>query len=313
MNKIPIVAVVGPTASGKTELAINLAQKLGGEIISADSMQIYKGMHIASAAPDDEEKQGIPHHLIEFLSPDKNFSVVDYVGLAGRTASEIISRNKAVILVGGTGLYINSLLDNITFDDTQPDMALREKLNREYAEKGGEAMLEELRRFDPQSADRLHPNNNKRIIRAFEIYLSSGITMTQQLENSKNEPSPYIPYMIGLTYSDRSLLYERINLRVDKMLMSGLLDEAKKAYDSQNRGTGSQAIGHKEFFPFFEGKATLEECTETLKAETRRYAKRQLTWFRKDERIDWICKDLTDNPLDEALKTLERKGYFDTK
>ena len=313
MNKLPIVAVVGPTASGKTELAVALAKKLGGEIISADSMQIYKGMHIASAAPDEEEKQGIPHHLIEFLPPDKTFSVADYVCLAKEFCREIASRQKAVILAGGTGLYINSLLDNITFDDVRPDMALREKLNREYDEKGGEAMLEELRRFDPESADRLHPNNNKRIVRAFEIYLTSGITMTQQLENSKKEPSPYIPYMIGLTYFDRNILYDRINLRIDKMLMSGLLDEAKKAYDSQNRGTGSQAIGHKEFFPFFEGNATLEECTETLKGETRRYAKRQLTWFRKDERIDWIYKDLTENPLDEALKTLERKGYFDTK
>lgn len=313
MNKLPIVAVVGPTASGKTELAVALAKKLGGEIVSADSMQIYKSMHIASAAPDEEEKQGVPHHLIEFLSPDKTFSVADYVSLASKICRDIASRQKAVILAGGTGLYINSLLDNITFEESQTDMALREKLIQEYAEKGGEAMLEELRRFDPESADRLHPNNNKRIVRAFEIYLTSGITMTQQLENSKSEPSPYIPFIIGLTYSDRALLYDRINSRVDKMLMSGLLDEAKKAYDSQNKGTGSQAIGHKEFFPFFEGNATLEECTETLKGETRRYAKRQLTWFRRDERIDWIYKDLTENPLDEALKTLERKGYFDTK
>ncbi len=311
MKKIPVIVIVGPTASGKTELSVKLAKKLDAEIISADSMQIYKNMHIASAAADEEEKEGIPHHLLEFLSPDKGFSVADFVKMAADRIEDIGRRGKAVIIAGGTGLYINSLIDNITFSEEDSSEELREELNEKFDRVGGEEMLRELASFDPETADRLHPNNKKRIIRAFEIYLSSGVTMTEQLEKSRMEETPYIPYMIGLTFADRQLLYERINLRVDKMLEAGLLDEAERAYKNKNSATASQAIGHKEFFSFFSGETTLAEAAEALKASTRRYAKRQLTWFRRDERINWIFRDQTENVVEEALKILERKGYFE--
>lgn len=311
MKKIPIVVIVGPTASGKTELSVKLAKKLDAEIISADSMQIYKNMHIASAAADEEEKEGIPHHLLEFLEPTESFSVADFVKKAATLIEDIAGRGKAVIIVGGTGLYINSLVDNITFSEDPVSDTLRAELTEKFDKIGGQAMLEELRAFDPDSADRLHPNNKKRIIRAFEIYLSTGITMTRQLEASRLIASPYKPFMIGIGFSDRELLYERINLRVDKMLEKGLLSEAEAAYKNQNAATASQAIGHKELFPYFSGDLTLEAAAEALKASTRRYAKRQLTWFRKDERINWIYRDECEDITLAALEILERNGYFE--
>ncbi len=310
MNKIPIVAVVGPTASGKTALAVELAKKLDGEIISFDSMQIYKGMHIASAAPDMEERQGVPHHLLEFLEPSESFSVADFKTVATSCVKDIVSRSKAVIIAGGTGLYINSFIDNILFTEEEIDQKLRDSLGAEYDRIGGEAMIEKLRTFDPETADKLHPNNKKRVIRAFEIYKTSGVTMSQQLRYSKTEESPYIPFMLGLTFSDRELLYERINKRVDIMLKNGLLMEAQAMFSSGASGTAVQAIGHKEFYPYFRGEITLSEATELLKAETRRYAKRQLTWFRRDERINWIYRDVTEDITGEALRVLERNGYF---
>ena len=310
MNKIPVIAVVGPTASGKTELAVELAKRLNGEIISFDSMQIYKGMPIASAAPDEAEKQGIPHHLLEFLEPDVNYSVADFIKAATDVAKDIYSRGKQVIIAGGTGLYVSSFLDNISFSEEESDPVLREKLNNEFDAVGGEEMLKKLAEFDPESAERLHPNNKKRIIRAFEIYLSSGITMTKQLENSRKTESPYAPFMLGITFEDRSKLYDRINLRVDKMLEKGLLAEAKADYEAKREGTALQAIGHKEFFRYFSGEVTLEEATEELKAETRRYAKRQLTWFRRDGRVNWIYRDSCEDVSEEAIKILERIGYF---
>ncbi len=310
MVKIPIVAVVGPTASGKTELAVELAKRLDGEIISFDSMQIYKGMHIASAAPDADEMQDIPHHLVEFLEPNDSFSVADFVLLAKRKAEEIASRGKRVIIAGGTGLYINSFLDNISFCEEETDQELRDALTAEFEAVGGAEMLIRLSAFDPESAERLHPNNKKRIIRAFEIYRSTGKTMTEQLALSKTEESPFEPYMLGITYADRERLYDRINLRIDKMLDNGLIDEAKKAYSRKNSPTSVQAIGHKELFGYFRGETTLPDAVELLKMQTRRYAKRQLTWFRRDERICWIYKDLTDDTVGDAIKILERKGYF---
>jgi tRNA dimethylallyltransferase len=310
MEKTPVIVVVGPTASGKTGLAIDLAKKLDGEVISFDSMQIYKGMHIASAAPDKDEMQGIPHHLLEFLSPDESFSVADFVKKAKETAREIKIKGKAIIIAGGTGLYINSFIDNVIFAEEEHDPALRHRLNVEYDSVGGEIMLQRLAEFDPESAARLHPNNKKRVIRAFEIYYTSGITMTEQLKNSKTLESPWKPYMIGLSYCDREKLYDRIGLRVDKMVEAGLIEEAEKMYKSGLNSTAVQAIGHKEFFPFFSGEISLENATENLKRETRRYAKRQLTWFRRDERVNWIYRDKTEDVLSCALEILERNGYF---
>lgn len=310
MEKVKVIAVVGPTASGKTGLAVELAKKLDGEIISFDSMQIYKGMHIASAAPDKEEMQGVPHHLLEFLENDTNFSVADFIKLAKEKAFDIAKRGKTVIIAGGTGLYINSFLDNISFSEEEIDLSLREKLNNEYDTVGGEKMLEKLREFDPESADRLHVNNKKRIVRALEIYISTGKTMTYQLEHSKENESPFVPYMIGLTFKDREKLYDRIGKRVDTMLDTGLLDEAKRMFDSKINSTAAAAIGHKELFPYFKGEISFKEAVENLKRETRRYAKRQLTWFRRDERINWIYRDEESDILGCAKQILERNGYF---
>ena len=309
--KIPLIAIVGPTASGKTALSVDLSLRLNGEIVSCDSMQIYKSMHIASATPDEEEKKGVPHHLVEFLDRCQSFSVADYVALAHKEIKNINQRGKQPVLVGGTGLYFNSLVDNISFSEEKTDEALRQSLDAEFDRIGGEAMLQKLAEFDTEASIRLHPNNKKRIIRAFEVYMITGKTITEQQLNSKMTPSPYKPYIIGLTFKDRELLYKRIEKRVDIMLEKGLLEEARRAYNERDNKTAIQAIGHKEFFDFFEGNMSLEEAVEKLKTETRHYAKRQLTWFGRDERINWIYLDSTENAEQEALKILERSGYFE--
>lgn len=309
--KTPVIAIVGPTATGKTALSVDLAERLGGEIISCDSMQVYRDMHIASAAPDTEEKRGVPHHLFEFLERGDSYSVAEYVKDAHRKIAEVTARGNVPIFVGGTGLYISSLIDNVNFAEEKTDPDLRSALEQEYDRLGGERMIELLAEFDPEAAKNIHPNNKKRVIRAFEIYKQTGRTMTEQNENSKTEPSPYIPFMIGLKAYDREFLYDRINRRVDIMLENGLLKEAKAAFLNRGGDTAVQAIGHKEFFPFFEGEISLDEAVETVKRETRRYAKRQLTWFSRDERIEWINIDKTDDVLSETLKILERKGYFE--
>lgn len=309
--RIPVIAIVGPTATGKTSLSIDLAEKLGGEIISCDSMQIYKEMHIASAAPDEEEKRGIPHHLFEFLSRNENYSVAKYVKDAHRKVAEVKERGRVPIFVGGTGLYISSFIDNVSFTEEQIDTHLRSKLENEYDTVGGEVMLAKLAEFDPEAAQKIHPNNKKRVIRAFEIYKQTGFTMSEQNLRSKTTPSPYLPFLIGLKADDREYLYERINRRVDIMVENGLVEEARSAFLSRGGDTAIQAIGHKEFFPYFEGKISFDEAIETLKRETRRYAKRQLTWFLRDERVEWIDIDKTENVLSETLKILERKGCFE--
>ncbi len=291
MEKIPLIAVVGPTASGKTSLAIELAKQLNGEIISADSMQIYKGMPIASAVPTEAEKQGIPHHLMEFLNPEESFSVADYVNLARKTVNEIYSRGKQPILVGGTGLYVNSLIDGTEFVSADTDLSLRACLEEEFDRIGAQAMLEKLREIDGATAKRLHPNDRRRIIRAFEVYNSAGINITQQNEISKLAGSNYNAVIIGINYRNRNILYERIEQRVDIMLQNGLIEEAYKQFNNSAAGGAKQAIGHKELFGFFAGEEDLESAVSRLKTETRHYAKRQLTWFRKREDINWIYAD----------------------
>lgn len=303
-NKIFTVAVVGPTASGKTDLAIGIAKKFGGEIVSADSMQIYKGMPIATACPTSEQKSEVPHHLVEFLDGSESFSVAEYVSLANKTVREIESRNALPIVTGGTGLYIDSLLNNITFTADKSNDELQKKLAEKYDAVGGNAMLEELSKIDPETASRLHANDKKRIIRAFEIYENNGLSITKQNELSKKEESPFDTLYIGITYSDREKLYERINKRVDIMLENGLLEEAA---NSLNKGkTAKQAIGHKELIPYLNGEISLEEAVENLKRETRRYAKRQLTWFRRNENINWIYADCED-ALEAAIKIIEER------
>lgn len=306
-EKIKILCVVGPTASGKTRLSVELAKALQGEIINADSMQIYKGISIASAAPTEDEKQGIPHHLFEFLEPNNSFTVADYVEAAHKKIAEIVSRGKLPVIVGGTGLYINSLIDNVKFLGDAANEELRNSLAKELVQIGSEKMYEKLLSLDPKAAEKIHPNDARRIIRALELSLSGGLTKTEQNELSKREESPYDVTLIGITYEDREKLYERINLRVDLMLKNGLLDEARKAYNDASSGGAVQAIGHKEFFDFFSGEITLDEATENLKRATRRYAKRQLTWFNREVRINWIYADCQDDTVKEALRIIERK------
>ncbi len=302
--KKPLIAVVGATASGKTALAVRIAQKYNGEVVSADSMQIYKGMDIATAKPDADEMCGIPHHLIDFLEPTETFSVSQYVELANKAIDDIISRDKIPVLCGGTGLYVRSLVENIQFTEQPVDEILREKLQSRYETEGGEELLKELAQFDPETAQRLHPSNSKRIIRAIEIYRTTGITMSEQVRNSKNVPSPFDLTAVGITYRDRQMLYDRINKRVDIMLERGLIEEAREFYRSSVGQTAVGAIGYKELKPYLDGEMTLEQAVEHLKQETRRYAKRQITWFKKDSYINWIYADKCRDVFEEAEKIL---------
>ncbi len=305
-EKIKAIFIVGPTASGKTGLSIELAKKFDGEIVSADSMQIYKGIHIASAAPEAQEKQGIPHHLFEFLELDEAFSVADYVIKARNCIKDIAKRGKLPIIVGGTGLYINALLDNTEFCDEKTDYELRQELEEKFDKIGGEEMLKELAEFDSESASRLHPNNRRRIIRAFEVYITSGKTITEQNLLSHQNESEIEPLVIGITYEDRELLYDRINRRVDIMLENGLLEEAKQTFKKATQKGAFQAIGHKELYGYIKGECSLEEAAEHLCRQTRRYAKRQLTWFRRDERINWLYPDKEENVLENAENLVKK-------
>ncbi len=264
-RKIPLVAVVGPTASGKTALAVSLAKQFHGEVVSADSMQIYKQMDIATAKPTQAEKEGVPHHLLDFLELSQRFSVADYTALAHQKIREIDKRGNLPILVGGTGLYIDSVVNNISFSEIKTDETLRGELERLADEKGAEYLLEELRQFDPESAQRLHPNNLTRIIRAIEVYRITGVTMTEHQLRSRAAPAAYRSVLIGLDFKDRQKLYERINLRVDRMFADGLLAEAEAILSNPSLGTARQAIGYKELQHYFDGSESLEEATAKIK------------------------------------------------
>ena len=291
-KKIPLIVICGPTASGKTAASIALAQKIGAEIVSADSMQIYTGMDMASAKPSEEEMCGITHHLLSFVESEQPFSVADYTALAHEKLRDMASRGKIPMLVGGTGLYISSVVDNISFSEQPSSTEVREKLRADALIYGNDEMHRRLSEIDPQAAASIHPNNLHRVLRAIEAYELTGKTLTEQKALSRLSPSPYDALILGIDFRDRQKLYERINLRVDKMLSDGLLDEARDFYGKyRNMPTAAQAIGLKELIPFFEGKAELEQCIETIKRETRRYAKRQLTWFRRDERVRWVYAD----------------------
>ncbi|MCQ4023141.1 MULTISPECIES: tRNA (adenosine(37)-N6)-dimethylallyltransferase MiaA [unclassified Ruminococcus] len=314
LQKIPLVAVVGPTASGKTSLGIELAKKYNGEIISADSMQIYKYMDIATAKPTKKEMQGIPHHLIGFCPPDTPFSVADYVAVAKEKILDIHSREKLPIIVGGTGLYISSLLNNIEFSQSSSDENLREELLSVAKAQGADKLLEMLSEFDSESAKRLSEQKNvKRIVRAIEIYKTTGVTMTESIKNSRLSQPPYNDVRIGLKSENRQLLYDRVNKRVDIMLESGLLDETKRIMALNLGKTAKMAIGYKELIPYLEGSMTLDDAIEKLKMETRRYAKRQLTWFRRDEKINWIDIDKLSNGdiIKEACNIVECSRILD--
>lgn len=297
MNQpIQVISVVGPTASGKTRLAVELAKHFNGEIISADSMQIYQGMAIATAKPTQEEMQGIPHHLIDFLPPDQTYSVALFVRDAAHCIEEITARGRLPIIAGGTGLYVDSLLDHVQFSEEQRDEAYAAQLRAELLQNGVEPLLQRLWEVDAASARRLSAEKNpKRIIRALEFYHTTGTTITEQLAQSRQTPSPYRAVKLGLNFKDREKLYDRINRRVDQMLAQGLIEEAQRVLASPLSCTSVMAIGYKELMPYFQNEATLEECIEKLKRETRRYAKRQLTWFRRDKEIHWLYADEYDS------------------
>lgn len=305
-EKIFTAVICGPTASGKTALGVQLAKRLDGEIISADSMQIYEGMDIASAKPTKDEMEGIPHHMMSFLPPNKAFSVVDYVEQAGKCICDVYSRGKLPIIVGGTGLYISSLINNIKFDDTGSDCAFREQARKIAEEKGNEALWQELNKVDPITASRLHPNNLNRIIRALEVYRLSGKTISTAQQESRREESPYTACFIMPDFT-REVLYSRINKRVDMMLEQGLLEEAGEFFTHNDYVTAAQAIGYKELKPYFEKERSLEECVEKLKQATRNYAKRQLTWFNKIENLNKIPSDngITEEELEKICILLK--------
>lgn len=304
MNKIPVVAVVGPTASGKSDLAVEICLHFGGEAVSADSMQIYKGLDISTAKPSEEEKKGIPHHMMDFLDNTESFSVAEYQQLAGECIKDIHSRGKLPVIVGGTGLYIDNLLNNIQLTEASFDEGLREKLLSRVEEEGVESLLAELEKIDPEYASKMHPNNVKRIVRALEVWYSSGVTMTQQIENSHAE-SPYDVCFIGLDATDRDFLYERINRRVGIMLENGLEAEAADYLSQKNTATSSQAIGCKELKPYFDGEISLSQAADNLRQATRRYAKRQLTWFRRNKEINWIMIDKYASKQEMVEKAIE--------
>lgn len=305
-EKPPVIAVAGPTASGKTAFGIALSRYYGGEIVSCDSMQIYRGLPIGTAQPSKEELSAVPHHLIGFLEVGEPFSVSDYVNLAARTIEEIHERGNMPVLVGGTGLYLRSLLRGFTFEENCRDQALRDNLYREAEELGAEEMHNRLNALDPQSAREIHPNNVKRTLRALEYCLLSGEPFSAQAERSKQAESPYRYHILCLSFRNRETLYRRIDQRVDKMMASGLLEEARRFFDlcelckgERSIPTASQAIGYKELFPYFRGEISLEEAVDKIKMESRRYAKRQITWFSREKQISFLYVD--EMETEEAL------------
>ena len=290
--KQKVIAVIGPTASGKTALSVEIAKRFGGEIISADSMQIYKYMDIATAKPTEDEKQGIPHHLMDFVEPSESFSVARFCELATKAINDIADRGKLPVIAGGTGLYVDSLLNGMQFEDQQINQVLRTSLSMELQEKGIDHMLDVIRAFDPASAERLSVERNpKRIIRCIEVYRLTGTTQTELNELQQRYDAPYDALKIGLSALDREYLYDRIDRRVDLMMENGLLEEARRFYDDDFGSTASAAIGYKELLPYLKGEQELEICVGNLKRATRRYAKRQQTWFKRDPAVHWFNID----------------------
>lgn len=293
IKKQKIIAVVGPTASGKSDLAMKIALDFGGEIVSCDSMQIYKGMDIGTAKPTIDDMSKVRHHMIDICDIDTPFCVADYVSLAKECVAEITQRNKLSVFCGGTGLYIDSLVAGTDFGSVENLPEYRKELEQRAKDEGNRALLSELFSLDPEYAQNLDAGNLKRIIRGLEICRSTGKTVTQHLKEANSKESDFDALYIGLYYENRDILYERINKRVDIMLENGLLNEARTLYEKglETCATSGQAIGYKEFYPYFKGEDTLENCIEKLKLNSRHYAKRQLTWFKRNKNIMWLCCD----------------------
>lgn len=288
-----ILAITGPTATGKTKLGVELALENNGEVVSADSMQIYRRFNIGTAKPGPEETQSVPHHMIDIIEPSQDYSVAEYVKQAGDAVDDILARGKLPILVGGTGLYIDSLISGRSFARTTSDKNIRRDIEARYEHLGGEVLLKELEKFDPERAAKLSPADRKRIVRAHEVYTLTGKSLTQHDKETKALPPRYDAQITALNFSDRQHLYDRIDKRVDLMMEMGLLAEVRELLDSgvSPQCTAMQAIGYREFLPYFSGEQEIHDVVEKIKQNSRRYSKRQLTWLRGRDDINWQLLD----------------------
>lgn len=293
-NRIPLCVIAGPTASGKTSLAVELCRRFGGEVISADSMQVYDTLCVGTARPSKEEQGGIPHHLMGFLKPDASYSVAKYAEQAHRVIADVHSRGKLPVLCGGTGLYIQAVTENLLYEQQPENREVRDRLRERIEREGGDALLGELSKLDPETAARLHPNDHGRIIRALEIIETTGRTITRQNEESRKAGSPYALCGLRLEFRDRERLYDRINRRVTAMLENGLEAEARWLLEQPNTDTVRQAIGYKELEPYLAGAVSLDEAADAIRQGTRRYAKRQLSWFRREDWMTTVYMDDAD-------------------
>ena len=296
-----LIVITGPTASGKTAMSVEVAKVLGAEIVNADSMQIYKYMDIGTAKPTVEERQGVPHHLIDIVNPDEQFSVARYCQCAKQAIDSIHAKGKPAVMVGGTGLYVDSLVNNIQFSEIEPDEQYRTKMDLLADEKGNGHIYNMLMEIDPGSAKKISVSDRKRIIRALEVYHLTGKTITWHNEQSKSVPSPYNTTMFAIDV-EREVLYDKINRRVDIMMDMGLLEEVKSIIDMGigKDSTAMQAIGYKEIVQYLDGEITLEEAVDKIKQGSRRYAKRQLTWYRRNEKVNWV------KSIDEVFEILNK-------
>ena len=307
-----IICIAGPTASGKTALAVELAKKYHGEVVSCDSMQVYKRMDIGTAKPTAEEMQGIPHHMLDVAQAWEDFSVSRYCAQAAPIVDDIIARGRTAIIAGGTGLYMDSLIRGNAFAPF-PSTGVREALEKRAEAEGTQSLLSELAQIDPESAGRLHPSDRKRIIRALEVYRETGITITEHNRRTREIPPKYRPIWLGLDFSDRAALYRRIDRRVEIMLEAGLLEEIRSLLESgiPESCTAMQAIGYKEFLPVLRGERALCDAAAEVCQSSRRYAKRQLTWFRRNQAIHWIVREEDDAPEEIIRQARQILQEFD--
>ena len=305
-----IICIAGPTASGKTALAVEVSKRFNGEVVSCDSMYVYKRMNIGTAKPSPEEMGGIVHHMIDVAEPWEDFSVSKYCDMATPIVDDILARGKTAIIVGGTGLYMDALIRGNAFAPC-PSTGCREQLEKQADQEGIEAVIARLREVDPESADRLHPSDRKRIIRAMEVYLETGKTITQHNLETQQIPPRYNPVWFALEDADRATLYERIDRRVEEMLRLGLLDEIKSllAEGVPEKCTAMQAIGYKEFVDALAGRCSLDTATALVQQASRKYAKRQLTWFRRNNAIHWLRRE----PGEDTEQILSKARQFLTE
>ena len=304
MSKPKVIVICGPTASGKTALSIELAKRVNGEIISADSMQIYKDMNIGTAKPTEDEMQGIKHYLIDFLSPDERYSVAEFKKDALNAIEEILNKKKIPILVGGTGLYVDSLINGIDYGNIEIDLKYREELEKTAEEKGLEYLYNKAKLIDEEAMKKISLNDKKRIFRVLELFHATGKTKTKIEEESRKKENPYDFIIFGIEM-DRDVLYSRINTRVDKMIEDGLVEEVKNILkEYEIFPTAMQGLGYKEVKDYLEGKYTKEEMIEKIKMETRRYAKRQLTWFRRNKDIIWLHTDNKETDVEKNINVI---------